>query len=641
MNKFKSKSFHKHITQVLAMILSLALMLSLAVLPAAAETSGDYGYSILDDGTVEITYYSGSDTEIVIPSKLDDKKVTSIALYAFSDHLDITGITIPNSVTKIGTGAFANCAGLKSISIPDSVTSISDEMFSSCNSLESITIPDSVKSIGACAFSYCYSLENITIPDGVKKIEHEAFLYCTDLTSIAIPDSVTSIGFDAFYGCEKMTIYGNAGSFAEKYARNMGFNFSLLSPPATFGDYNYKTLTDGTVEIIKYTGSDAEIVIPAEIEGKRVTSIGEIAFMNCSTLTSVTIPEGVTNIGFEAFFCCSALETINIPDSITRIQDAAFAATAWLDNQPDGVVYLGKIAYKYKGKMPSDTEITFKDGTKGIADSAFALSQGLTGVTIPDTVTFIGWNAFNFCSNLKSVDIPDSVTSIGGWAFCNCSGLADIKIPDSVTSVGNFAFSYTPWLNNQPDGLLYAGKVAYKYLGEMPENTEIVLKDGTTAIGGWAFDDCSGLTSITIPDSVTTIGDHAFVDCENLKSVIIPDSVTTIDDYAFGYYLIPFTNAPPIKYDDFTISGYAGTAAEEYANDNGFEFIALEPVTVPGDVNGDGEVTLTDSINIQKAALSMKELSEQALKNADLNGDGKLSVIDAIIAQKIALKMIV
>jgi len=154
------------------------------------------------------------------------------------------------------------------------------------------------------------------------------------------------------------------------------------------------------------------------------------------------------------------------------------------------------------------------------------------------SVTAIGKSAFQYCSTLTSVTIPNSVTSIGQSAFYNCTNLSSIDIPNSVTNIGSGAFSSTPWYdtwyNNQPDGMLYVGQVAYKYKGTMPEGTSIELTDGTTGIAGGAFSDCSGLTSIDIPNSVTNIGDRAFSSCSGLTSITIPNSVTKIGSGAFG-----------------------------------------------------------------------------------------------------------
>lgn len=168
-----------------------------------------------------------------------------------------------------------------------------------------------------------------------------------------------------------------------------------------------------------------------------------------------------------------------------------------------------------------------------IGDCAFSLSSKLTSVTIPNSVTSIGDYAFYDCSGLTSITIPNSVTSIGEGAFFY-SGLTSITIPNSVTSVGGSAFSGTPWLNNQPDGVVYAGKVAYTYIGIMPANTIIELLDGTSAIAESAFSYYSGLTSITIPNSVTSIGGCAFYECSGLASITIPNSVTSIGNYAFA-----------------------------------------------------------------------------------------------------------
>ena len=158
----------------------------------------------------------------------------------------------------------------------------------------------------------------------------------------------------------------------------------------------------------------------------------------------------------------------------------------------------------------------------------------ITHNNVTHSVTSIGYYAFYDCSGLTSIEIPNSVTSIENYAFYNCSGLTSIEIPNSVTSIGEEAFYGTAWYNNQPDGVVYAGNVLYKYKGTMPSNTSVVVKDGTLGITASAFYGCTGLTSVTIPNSVTSIGNGAFSFCKGLTSITIPNSVTSIGNYAFS-----------------------------------------------------------------------------------------------------------
>ena len=329
------------------------------------------------------------------------------------------------------------------------------------------------------------------------------------------------------------------------------------------------------------------------------------------------------------------------------------------------------VRYSVNDDNTTVTVAGYPSGSKPTGDLTIPESVTYGGISYP--VTSIGEGAFYGCSGLTNVTIPNSVSSIGNMAFDWCTGLTSVTIGNSVTSIGYSAFYGTAWYINQPDGLVYAGPVAYTYKGTMPSGTSIVLKEGTKGIADYAFNRCSGLTSVAIPNSVTKIGNRAFEYSNGLKSVTIPNSVSSIGNYAFdgcsGLTSVAIPNS--VTYiGKGAFWGCSGlTRIDAYPNpekvstgEDAFyrvpkdgtlhvlpkylsayqtasqwcEFTNIKgDLTEIGDINLDGEVNVTDVTTLVNMILNGETAN---LELADINADGKVNVSDVTALVNIILK---
>ena len=392
-----------------------------------------------------------------------------------------------------------------------SVTQIQKRAFYGRTDVTSIIMPECINTIEGEAFSGCTGLTSIEIPKQIRKIDYRTFNNCYHLKSVLLPEELDEIGFYAFSNCRALS----------------------------------------------------DLIIPSS-----VTVIRDYAFVFCSSLTSITFPEKLTDIGESAFYGCEELLSIVVPNSVTYIGKEAFDGTVWLEKQPMGIIYVGKVAYKYKGEIPENTEIEIKEGTIGISTNAFTNLSGLNKVTIPKSVIEIATSAFNSCNNLSTVVLNcnsvvsrnlqnigetvklfsmgglfgnqvkeyilgEDIDAIGSYCFANCSDLLCVVIPNTVIIINNNAFEGCKNLSNiiLSDNLTNIGWAAFNGCENL---RSITVPPSMTSIDNGAFTGLSGLESITLPNSIKTIGYEAFSGCINLSSIAIPTSVTSIGREAFS-----------------------------------------------------------------------------------------------------------
>ena len=396
--------------------------------------------------------------------------------------------------------------------------------------IQSIVVGNGVTSIGNNAFYDCDNIKTVVIPDCLLRIGDCSFAFCDNITSINIPSSVTSIGNAAYSGCKRLS-------------------------KITVDSENAYFLSDDN---ILYDKNKTELIL----------------YPATKTNTHYTINDGIESIGYGAFAYCYNLTSVTIPDSVTSLGWAAFGGSAL-------------------------TKITGGNGIVRIGEYSFAECYGLTSIVIPDNVTSIGEYAFSDCDKLESVTMSSKIESIDQRVFDSCHDLDVIKFPGTPEEwskvsvakyneelIGNILFECN---SEQP----------YYCKGKYGENVYVMLNEyGILEVTGTGeiydvvteddidfWDNRHHIKTVMLSDGITRIGNYAFVDCDRLTSVIIPESVSSIGIFAFADCLrlsTVFIMGKSVEIgagvidDETVLCCYSDSTAYTYAQANGLDYYLLD-----------------------------------------------------------------
>ena len=662
-------------------------------------TTDDFTYTLIDEySKVQILSYIGSDTDVVIPDRIDNKKVTSIADSAFREK-SITSVVFGQYVESIGNDAFYSCQSLNKLDFSkSSVKTIGNFAFTVCKSLESIEFPDSLESIGYSAFSaytngyrgsyVANSLKSVKFGSGLKSIADYAFYENRALNTVKFTGvALTSIGYQSFYNTAitELDLSGTDASIGTSAFSNCNSLETVkLSGVKTIGQnafYNCRKLT--SVEL-----------------SENLTIIESGVFQSCVALKNIEIPDSVTTIGDNSFKDCTELETVTIGKGCTSVTASAFTADFNLvkfdvskDNEnytsvggvlynkektavvcypkslsgeyviPDTVTSIEKAAFENCNKL---TKVTIGSCVETVNPYAFNQCNLLATVVFKDSDTAnkkICERAFYYCGSLTEVDFGNAVTSIGNYAFTVCSKIKSLEFPDSLTSIGQFAFS--PYTNGTGGtykesnlesvkfgtGLKTIGKYAF-YVDRKISQLEFT-GDNLTSIGSYAFYENFALEELSLSGNNATIGDYAFYACNKLKAINLKSGIKSIGAYAFRnceavddiklcsgletIYAYAFYNCTGIKTITLpdTLTQIAYSAFERCSS--------LQSIVIPDNVKGIYENTFTSckslkSVSIGKNCATIAPTafsSTTALEKITVSADNeKYSSVDGALLNK-------
>lgn len=520
------------------------------------------------------------------------------------------------------------------LTVPESVDYVDIEGMSD---LKTLKLPTTAK-LGAGCFNYCTEIENLTIPKGNIRLE-ASLSHCVKLKSITLPSDTMEV--DGTIGSKNLT----------------SVNLS-----------NVRILRDGFNSCTGLT----KVNLPdslLSIEG---------AFSGCTNLTTVTGGKNVRYLD-SGFSACPKLKSFgSIGENLSVLEHNSFKGTAWYNSQKDGVVYFKNFAYCYKGTMPKNTQLTFKEGTKAIVggfifgdleltprEVANFEPPVLTKVVIPKSCQYIGYYAFYGCESLKNITLNGGEL-VERDAFQN-NGCETITLPSTMRVVDDESFTGKNLKTvNLNDGLQYIGEGAFFSMGKIKNMTvpASVTYIGVQAIGYYPPDpDNPFVLSEVIPNFVIygTSGTEAqtYADSNGIqfnsiasgttvkgtaKSYLSADDTVTIQLVKSGVAVYETT----VKGNstDYSISGVAnGTytmrvskkshADREYTvkvwSADVTQNVEIFPI---GDVNSDGDISVVDATLVQKYIVGLEKLTDLQKKSAEVNGDGEISVVDATLIQK-------
>ncbi len=560
-------------------------------------------------------------------------------VYMDEDYVDkLTTLNLPDGLKSLTIKSPFNVNSnykITKLTVPESVDYVDIE---GMYDLKTIKLPTTAKLAQGC-FMNCSSIESLTIPKG--NIRLEAWLNdCVKLKSITLPSDT-------------------------------------LEVVCTIGSENLTSVNLSNVRILKDSFNSCTGLTKVNLPDSVVSIDG--AFSGCTNLTTVTGGANVRYVGDSSFANCSKLKSFgSIGKNLSVLDHRAFTGTGWYNNQKDGVVYFQNFAYCYKGTMPKNTQLTFKEGTKAIVGGfifddleltprnvAYFEPPVLTKVVIPKSCQYIGYYAFFNCESLKNITLNGGeLVEID--AFQN-NGCETITLPSTMRVVDDDSFTGKNLKTvNLNDGLKYIGEGVFFSMGNIKNMTvpASVTHIGEQAIGYYPPDPDDPLVpSEVIPNFVIygTSGSeaHVYADRNGIKFNSIAPGTTvkgTVKSYlsADDTVSIQLEKSGVVAYEttvkgnstDYSISGVAnGTytmrvskelhADREYtvkvSSGDVTQNVEIFPI---GDVNSDGDISVVDATLVQKHIVGLEKLTALQKKSAEVNGDREISVVDATLIQK-------